>query len=479
MSRIFTTIETPKPAEDHGEHLEAGPFPIDALPDVMRRVAESLADVHQISVELPAMAALATLSGSIGKSVTVTGAVNGRDTHCNLYIVSGAPKSFGKGAASHTVQPIIEASAECADHFQQFERADLQTDRELLEGIKKKQLSDCKNEMDSCGSCNKEALNKTNQELERITWLLECKARPGYHVGSVTGAALEEHLVRNNETAFSFSPESGDTIRIALGKFSKDGSADFDLFLSGFSVETYSSGRAGRGFKTLQPCIATLWMCQPSLLRELYGSAESLARGLTARCLAFVCEHNVIPEDDGILREVDQQAFNAWNRLIRDSLDGRKNPRILTTEPAAREAFRQWHNESVELRNGVLRDVEGEAGRWREQSIRIAGVLAVASGCDRITEQLANDAVRLCRWCVFSSLSLLASGRALRMTENKQRLFDLLKDGPVTVRELKRSHGFGAAELRHIAGLNPDDFIIETHKPENGGRPSEVMRLTV
>lgn len=475
MSRIFTTIET-KPAEDHGDHLEAGPFPIDALPPVMRRVAESLADVHQISVELPAMAALATLSGSIGKSVTVSDAVNGRDTHCNLYIVAGAPKSYGKGAASHAVQPIIEASAERADHFQQYERADLQTDRELLEGMKKKQLSDCKNERESCGSCSKEALNKTNQELERITWLLECKARPGYHVGAVTGAALEEHLVRNDETAFSFSPEAGDTIRIALGKFSKDGSADFDLFLSGFSVETYSSGRAGRGFKTLQPCIATLWMCQPSLLRELYGSAEGLARGLTARCLSFVCEHDVIPEDDGLRRDVDQLAFSTWSQLVRDTLERRNNPRILMTDTAAREAFRQWHNESVGLRNGLLRDVEGEAGRWREHSIRIAGVLAVATGSDRITEQLANDAIRLCRWCVLSGLSLLASGRATRQAERKARLTALLSAGPVTVSKLVSNHTFPKDELRHLAATCPELFIMETVKPETG-RPSEIVRL--
>lgn len=394
MNRIFTTIEIPKP--DHSEQMDAGPFPIDAFPPVMRCVAESLAEVHKIDVALPAMSALATLSGSIGKSVTVSGVVNGRTTHCNLYVVAGAPKSYGKGAASEAVKPIIEASAERLDHFQKYERADLQTDRELLEEIKKKQLSDCKNEMKSVGSCNKEALKKTNQELEQITWLLECKARPGYHIGSVTGAALEEHLVRNDETAFSFSPEAGDTIRIALGKFSKDGSADIDLFLMGFSVETYSSGRAGRGFKTLMPCISTLWMCQPSLLRELYSSKEAHERGFTARCLSFICEHDEIPYNDGIVREVDQRAVNDWNRLVLDTLEGRKNLRNLPTDAAARTAFQQWDNESISLRNGLLRDIEGEAGRWLEHSIRIAGVLAVASGCDRI----CRETEPLCRFRV-------------------------------------------------------------------------------
>lgn len=216
---------------------------------------------------------------------------------------------------------------------------------------------------------------------------------------------------------------------------------------------------------------------QPSLLRELYASEEVLERGLSARVLAFKVEHEEIPEDDGILRETDTARFTAWNDCIRTVLRDRGNPSIFTCTPEARELFRTWHNEAVKLRNGSFRDIEGELGRWRENAIRLSGILAVAAGEVEITGKLAADAIRLCRWCVFSSLSLLASGRTARMAENKQRLFELLKDGPVTVRELKRSHGFQAAELRHITGLNPDDFILETHKPENGGRPSEIMWL--
>jgi hypothetical protein len=477
MSRTFTTIEEPRQQLDNSELIEPGEFPLDALPGAMRTLAASLSDVHQIDVALPAMAALATLSGAIGKSVTVSGAVNGRDTHCNLFIIAGAPKSYGKGAASTAAKPIVDASAEVLKHFMQYERADLQTEVELLEGLKKKQLKECSSMMEESGTCDKARLSETNAELERNRWLLETKARPGYHVGACTGAALEEHLVRNDETAFSFSPEAGDMVRIALGRYSKDGSGDFDLFLSGYSVEHYSSGRVGRGFNSLTPCLSSLWMCQPSLLRELYSSAEGLERGLTARVLAFCCEHEIIPEDDGIPREVDRVALEVWSQLISDTLDGREAPRILHTDRLAREAFRQWHNEGVTLRNGLLRDVEGEAGRWRENAIRIAGVLAVASGAVRITEGLAKDAIRLCRWAVFSGLSLLASGRSARQLEQKSKLQTMLGDGPVTVRNLHRRHGFSKSSIKHLADAYPNDFILETVKPESAGRPSEIVRL--
>ena len=107
MSRIFTTIK-----ENQSEVLDAGKFPLDALPEPMNKLAQSLADVHQIDVALPGMAALATLSGAIGKSVTVNGATNGQTTHCNLFIIAGAPKSYGKGSAAAMANPIIEASKE-------------------------------------------------------------------------------------------------------------------------------------------------------------------------------------------------------------------------------------------------------------------------------------------------------------------------------------------------------------------------------
>ena len=473
MSRVFTTIETQRP--DHGDQLDAGPFPIDALPPVMRDIAESLAEVHQIDVALPGMAAVATLSGAIGKSVKVTGAANGRDTPCNVFIIAGAPKSYGKGASSHAVQPILDASKELYDDFQENERGALLAERAVLEKVQKKLIAECAESVELTGSADRTKLNETMQRLDAIEGLL--KWPPSFHIGAATGAALEETLCRNDEQIFSYSPEAGDVVRVALGRYTKDGAADFDLLLSGYSVESVSPARAGRGFKNLTPCISTLWLVQPSLLRELYASEEVLERGLSARVLAFKVEHEAIPLDDGILREIDSVRFAAWNDLIREVLRDRENPAVFTCTPEARDLFRTWHNEAVQLRNGSFRDIEGELGRWRENAIRLSGILAVAAGEIEITEKLAADAIRLCKWCVFSSLSLLASGRAARMAENKTRLFDLLKDGPVTIRELKRSHGFQAAELRHIASLNMDDFILETHKPESGGRPSEVMRL--
>jgi hypothetical protein len=112
--------------------------------------------------------------------------------------------------------------------------------------------------------------------------------------GSVksTSAALTEILKRNGETIFSFSPEAGELVRIALGKFNKDQAADFDLFLSGYTVESARETRISREDSgDFVPCISVLWFCQPFLLREIFTNEEALERGLTARVLPFIVEH--------------------------------------------------------------------------------------------------------------------------------------------------------------------------------------------
>ena len=71
------------------------PYPLHALNVTMRAIAEATAEVHQIPIELPAMAAVATMAGALGKSCELVGAVNGKTSFGNIYVIAGAPKSTG------------------------------------------------------------------------------------------------------------------------------------------------------------------------------------------------------------------------------------------------------------------------------------------------------------------------------------------------------------------------------------------------
>lgn len=474
--------------------VEPGPFPIEALNVVQRAIVTETAEVHQIDPALPGMAALATLAGAAGRNRVVGAAVNGKETPLNLYVLAGAPKSYGKGAASSITRPLIDSSTELAESFRDSIRPDLIAEQKTTEARIKALVNLLSKDGIGAGEPltelakrdRRDELTRAQRRVDDIAVLV--KQLPSYWIGSATTPAMVDCLVRNNETTFSYSPEAGPLVRIALGQFQKSDAGDFDLLLSGFSVEPYRETRVGRGDNLLVPCITALWFCQPFLLRELTGNDEASQRGLTARCLTFVCEHADIPEDDGAHRQVSDQARDRWATLVKDILGSRPaEPKIIECSTEAREVFRQFHNESVKLRNGEFRDIEGELGRWRENAIRLAGGLAVADhyslpDSDTITlsRGQAERGVTLARWACFSTLAMMQAGREGRRLARAQSLVRLLTDagGKVTLRDLGRSHGYDQDEVKRLATAYPALLQVQRIGPgDRGGRPSEVLTL--
>ncbi len=275
--------------------LDAGPFPVDALSDRQRGIVETVANVHQLPIELAAMPALAVTGAALGKAWKLTGAVNGRENYGNLYIIPAAPKSAGKNAAAQIADPIMQASHTLSVHWLANEKPNLETERCILEArVKhltarivhgssgKRRLTTA--ELDQL----KVELRDANVSLERIGPFL--LASPSFHVGNATSEALAMRFARNDDTLFALAYEGGDTLRVMLGKYTKGECADCDLWLSGYSVEPYQSDRVVRGNVNITPCLTALIFCQPSLLRELYSNEEAFERGLTARILPFISE---------------------------------------------------------------------------------------------------------------------------------------------------------------------------------------------
>jgi hypothetical protein len=193
------TIDAAPTDLDPTGDLEPGEFPADALPPMIRTLGENLAEVYQVDPAIVFMASLATLSGAIGKSVTIEGGVNGKITPCNLYMIAGAPSGYGKGGVSKICNPLLTASKRI---LEQHSRGELLAEKAQLQTRQNKLLKS-----DSTEDSIKETLEETIDRLEKIDGLLTYP--PSYHVGDITGAAMEEALHRNDDQIFSFSPEAG------------------------------------------------------------------------------------------------------------------------------------------------------------------------------------------------------------------------------------------------------------------------------
>jgi hypothetical protein len=223
------------------------------------------------------------------------------------------------------------------------------------------------------------------------------------------------------------------------------------------------------------------------LLRELFTNEEALERGLTARVLPFVVEHDGnIPEDDGIVRCVSDSVRQAWDLMVRRALACRASPQVIHCSAEAREVFRAFHNQAVRLRNGKYRAIEGELGRWRENAIRTAGGQCVADALSKgekvesliLTPEQAERGVRIARWSHLHSVAMLNKGLADRQWQRVKTLQDLVRryGGTVTLRDLRDRHGFPSHEAKLLAAEYPHALSVQTRKPATG-RPSDVLTI--
>lgn len=480
---------------DKAWDTDPGPFPIHALNQVMRQIVEETAKVRRVAVELPGMTAIATFAGSLGKGWKCVGAVNGCETYGNIYVVIGAGHSYGKGVATAIIRPLLTASDEVAAQFKLEARPKLKVEQKLL-ARKQKHLLDTLTNPKDCGKLEPAQEREMQEDMARMEGrMAEISTLvgfdPTYWVGNVTSAALTGLLARNGQALMSYSPEAGELVRVVLGKFNRDESADFDLYLSGYTVESYRESRVGRGDTTLVPCLSTCWLCQPFILRELMGNQEARERGMVARILSFTVEAGEIPLDDGIVREVSETAGRDWDALVRTTLTTRSQatePVVITCSPAAREVFRLLFNEAALLGNGVYRDIWGVLARWRENAIRIAVGQCVADALTDpapegaplvLTEGQARRAVEITLWCCRSGLKIQAASRRDELRAQCDRLSRLLsrRDGRMTLRDLRDHHGFDPAQVEVVAQAFPDRLVIEDHRPTTG-RPSRMLSLT-
>lgn len=471
-----------------------GPFPLEALSSALRNLVEATANVHRIDPALPGMSALVVLGAAPGKNLWVTGAVaNHRQTPCNLYAVIAAPMSYGKSAAASIASPVIAESERRAAEYRTSIHPCLQRDSEILINQRRRLMrclaADVWSDGRSILAHERQRLEgelaDIARELAAINVLL--KSPPTLYAGSYTTPALVSTLIRNGEAMLLYSTEAGEIVRILLGRFSGDGRPAFDLYLAGYTVEPWNEGRVSRGNVSIVPCLSVLWLCQPSVLREVLEHEEAFDRGLIARFLAFELDQNEIPHDDGVRREVPDDVRGTWDAIVQIGLKIRDLPEALhiPCTPEAREAFVSWHNQSVQYRNGPFHHIQGALGRWREQAIRISACLALAEAAERgerptaISLDCAERAIALARWACLSSLELIHVGRRDRQRPLADRLTRLLVDagGSQTLRNLGHHNGMRDSDVRMLAAAFPERFRVRLRKGPGAGRPSEIVEF--
>ncbi|MDK3159488.1 DUF3987 domain-containing protein [Kamptonema cortianum] len=443
--------------------LPEATLPVDAFDIHQQAIFQAVAQTHQIDEGFCALQTLVTVGAALGRGVELREAVPGHKQRANLFTLAIAETGYGKDAAAKIHAPIETASIAMSKKWREC-RPILANEKAGLDAVFKK------------GKASPEQ-SRRRDELEEI---LSCE--PRMIVRSATGAALEQIASVSDGTLFYANPEAGEPLRIALGRYTSDGGSDSDFLLSAFTGAKYSSERISRKSVFIErPCLSLAWMVQPFLWAEIGGNREFCERGLLGRFLIYKVHQGDIPEDDGNLPEIPGDVSRAWQNLIDQCLSLRENPVTFTATPAARDVFREFHNHSVRLRNGVMRDIRERLARWRELacriSLQIAAIDHLQGGGLELTADHARRGVGIASYFLAKNLELFEAGRREALEARAEKLHQIATfKGNITLGILKKNHSFEPGEVQRIVEAFPERFEIrEATHTEAGGRPSYVL----
>jgi len=96
-------VQPPAPDMEEGK---VPPFPVDALPPILRNQAKAISEVSRMPLDLVAPMVLATASACLGRGLLVRSAP-GRVTGPNIYLLVVKPSGAGGSTAyNHATAPL-------------------------------------------------------------------------------------------------------------------------------------------------------------------------------------------------------------------------------------------------------------------------------------------------------------------------------------------------------------------------------------
>ncbi len=362
-----------------------GPFPLDALPELGRQVAVTVADSVQVSPGMSACMVLGALSAAACGRAGVRVAEDYEEP-CHLYIAIGANPSERKSACMKLVFSSLyryekeedERRAPAVRHYEET----VEMLKEQLARAKKagerQQVADLIDEMNGM------------EEVRPYELILT----------DATPEALTRTMAQNGGRMAVVSAE-GVFFSTLAGGYSSSGVANVDVVLKGYSGEPVKVERIGRAKDRIaRACLSLCLAVQPDMLIGFLTDPNLAGRGMASRFLAAMPRSRVgAREDEGI--PVDMALMERFaqrlERILREP-----DPVTLTLSPPAKAARKAWFKEVEEQLNpgGSLANLaQGWGGKLCGNTVRIAGLLQLlADDSLEIGGEAMKGAVRIARW---------------------------------------------------------------------------------
>ena len=115
------------------ELIEESPFPADALPDVLRNMADAIQLSYNVTPEMACPVVLGAVSGSLGKGLKTR---SGPDLYVfgNLYMIGCAESGSGKSNTfKPATKPIRDYAADQRSYWEEITRPESEAELKILE----------------------------------------------------------------------------------------------------------------------------------------------------------------------------------------------------------------------------------------------------------------------------------------------------------------------------------------------------------
>lgn len=356
--------------------LDLPPFPIDALPPVLRNFARAESEFSQTPVDMAAMLSLAACAAAIGKSAVVE-VKPGYQEPINLFVAVVLPPGERKSAVLKNVTaPITEweqketerlkpAVAHAAMKVRTIEK---QIDQQIKNATKAK---------------NADHQRNIEAELEQLAARLsEQKAivAPRILVDDTTPEALVSLMAQSGGRGAQFSAEGG-VFQMLAGRYSDK--VNLDAYLKGHAGDDIRVDRKGRPSEYVPSPSLTLGLAvQPRILESFADNPQFRGVGLLARFLYS------LPTSKLGAREVDtpcvpQEVHAAYQRAltwmlsIPSNFKGHVFSLKMNAEALARHfEFARWVEPQL-AEFAALEGVRDWASKLSGATARIAGILSI------------------------------------------------------------------------------------------------------
>jgi putative DNA primase/helicase len=439
------------------------PYPLDALPQVMREAVEELQGFVKCPVSMVASSALATLSLA-GQSLAAVERTTGLVGPVGIYLLTIAES----GERKSTVDRFFKAA------ILDFEKAEREKAKPLIDRYKyESSVWESKHSglLDKLRAAAKGG--KATQQIEQeIKSLLDDQPQPPkvprLLYGDTTTEALASNIAKVWPSCGLFSGEAG----TVLGGHSMSSDAvmrTLAFYNQLWDGSPFTIDRKGDGAITVDGR-CTVWLqTQSEALNEFMLKNGILARntGFFAR---FLVDRPVSTQGNRPFVETPSMPkLAAFNRRIAQLLnepmsiaeDGTQCPMLLKFSPEAKTLWVEHYNE-VERgikANGELASIRDCASKSADNVARIAALFQLFMGRDVISAEAVEGASRIAAWHLKESLRLLGGGGTSSVMIDAQLLDDWLikhfKNGHTSRKSFTELQQGGPSRLRRKDRLEP------------------------